>query len=396
MIGIDIVNIENFSKKADNKFLNKIFTDDELKYAYGKQNFMQTFAGIFAAKEAVIKAKNLNIASILRKRIEIKHTDSKPLAFVNDSLFEGNISISHDVNFAVAVCSLNNDCNIKINSDMKKLLPKRESDTHKGDYGKIAFLGGSLGMAGSVYMASLSAMRSGAGMTFILAPKSISEILQVKVNEQIIKEIDCQNFFYSEKILGQILEKIEDMDSLVIGPGMGRGEDLNKLIGQIIDKVNLDIIIDADGLNALSKDLRILKVRAKNNIILTPHLGEFSRLTGLTIDKIKEDTDHIAKKFAEDNNVVLVLKSNHTIVTDGKKFYKNNIGNPGMATAGSGDVLTGIIGAFSKRLDSFNAAKLGVYVHSLAGDIASLRLGEDSIMATDIISSLPEALKLLR
>lgn len=396
MIGIDIVNIENFSKKADEKFLNKIFTEDELKYADGKQNFMQTFAGIFAAKEAIIKAKNLNIASILRKRIEIKHIDSKPLAFVNDNLFEGNISISHDGNFAIAVCIFNDDYKMKLNSDMKNLMPKRESDTHKGDYGKIAFLGGSVGMTGSVYMASLSSMRSGAGMSFILSPKSISNILQIKANEQIIKEIDCQNFYYSEKILSQILVNIEDMDSLVIGPGMGRGEELNKLIGQIIGNVNLDIIIDADGLNAVSKDLSILKVGVEKNIILTPHLGEFSRLTGLSINKIIEDIDNIAKKFAEDNNVVLVLKSNHTIVTDGKKFYKNDIGNPGMATAGSGDVLTGIIAAFSNRLDPFNAAKLGVYVHSLAGDIASLRLGEDSIMATDIISSLPEALKLLR
>ena len=336
----------------------------------------------------------MNLAHILRKKIEIKHVDNRPIAFINNKEIRGSISISHDGNYAIAICNMKDQYQMNINQEMKEIMPKRKSESHKGDYGKIAILGGSSGMAGSVYMASLSAMRTGAGMAFILAPKSISEILQIKSNEQIIKEIDCHNFYYSSEIVDQILDNIEGKDTLIIGPGMGKGEDLNKLIGEIIASTDIDMVIDADGLNAISKDLSILK--SNNKIILTPHLGEFSRLTGLEIDKIKEDEESIAKKFAKNNDVVLVLKSDHTIVTDGLKFYKNEIGNPGMATAGVGDALTGVIASLMKRLEPFEAAKLGVYIHSLAGDIASEKLGEDSLIATDVIENLSEAIKRLR
>ena len=394
MIGIDLVDIEKFSIKASDKFLKKIYTENELTYSFNKRNSLQTLAGIFAAKEAIIKAINLNLAYILRKKIEIKHIDNKPIALLGGVEINGSISISHDGNYAIAICQIKEQYQMNISKEIKALMPKRKSESHKGDYGRIAVLGGSSGMAGSVYMASLAAMRTGAGMTFILAPKSISKILQIKANEQIIKEIACQNFYYSPEIVKQLLDNIDGKDALIIGPGMGKGENLNELISEIITSTDIDIIIDADGLNAISKDLSILK--SKNNIILTPHMGEFSRLTGIEIDKIKADEENIARKFAKDNDVILVLKSNQTIVTDGKNFYKNEIGNPGMATAGVGDVLTGVIASFMKRLDPFEAAKLGVYIHSLAGDIASQKLGEDSLMATDIIDSLPDAIKKLR
>lgn len=394
MIGIDLVDIEKFSIKASDNFLKKIYTENELTYSFNKRNSLQTLAGIYAAKEAIIKANNLNLAYILRRKIEIKHIDNRPVALLGGVEINGSISISHDGNYAIAICQMKEQYQMNISKEIKALMPKRKSETHKGDYGRIAVLGGSSGMAGSVYMASLAAMRTGAGMTFILAPKSISKILQIKANEQIIKEIACQNFYYSPEIVKQVLDIIDDKDALIIGPGMGKGENLDELISEIITSTEIDIIIDADGLNAISKDLSILK--SKNNIILTPHMGEFSRLTGIEIDKIKADEENIARKFAKDNDVILVLKSNQTIVTDGVNFYKNEIGNPGMATAGVGDVLTGVIASFMKRLDPFEAAKLGVYIHSLAGDIASQKLGEDSLMATDIIDSLPDAIKKLR
>ena len=394
MIGIDIVDIRKFSKKASDKFLKKIFTKSELSYSSNKENSLQTLAGIFAAKEAVIKANNLNLAYILRKKIEILHKNSKPVAYINNKSIIGDISISHDGNYAIAICDTKEQNQIRIIQEMKDLMPERKSESHKGDYGRVAILGGSDGMAGSVYMASLSSMKTGSGMCFILAPKSISNILQIKVNEQIVNQIDCKNFYYNKNIENQILDNLENKDSLIIGPGMGKGKDLNKLIDRIISSTKLDIVIDADGLNAVSENLEVLK--SSNNIILTPHLGEFSRLTGFSIDKIKRDQEKIARKFAKDHRVILVLKSNQTIVTDGEKFYKNQIGNPGMATAGSGDVLTGVIASLTKNLTAFQASKLGVYIHSLAGDIASKKLGEDSIIATDIIENLPDAIKRLR
>ena len=175
---------------------------------------------------------------------------------------------------------------------------------------------------------------------------------------------------------------------------MGRGYNLYKVIGEIIKKTKIPLIIDADGLNALSNDLSILK--PNKNIILTPHLGEFSRLTGLSIKDINKDRLNLAKNFAKKHGIILVLKSENTIVTDGYSYYINKIGNPGMATAGSGDVLTGVIATLAYKLKAYQAAKLGVYLHSLAGDIAKENLGEDSLLARDIIEYLPKAIRELR
>lgn len=390
MIGIDIVDIEKFESK---KKIYAIFTERELTYAKHRPNSNNTLAGIFAAKEAVIKAYGLKLSYILRKKIEIILCDSIPMVLINSKKMDADISISHDGKYAMAVCYLKDDNIFVVDDEIKKLMPKRESNSHKGTYGRIAVLGGSSGMAGSVYMASLAAMRTGAGLTYIIAPKSISQALQIKSNEQIIKEISCGNFHFSKEILDEVLKNVYDMDVLAIGPGMGKSLDLHKLIGEIITNTNLDIVIDADGLNAVSDNLEVLE--SDNNIVLTPHLGEFSRLSNLSIDEIKLDIENIAKEFARDYKVILVLKSHQTIVTDGNNIYVNKIGNPGMATAGSGDVLTGIISSLMKRIDSYDAAKLGVYIHSLAGDIASKRIGVNSMIATDIIDCIPEALKLL-
>lgn len=273
-------------------------------------------------------------------------------------------------------------------------MPNRKANSHKGDYGRIGFLGGSPGMAGSIYMSSMAALRAGGGLVYTIVPQSISQILQIKANEQIVKEIPCQEFYYDDKILKDILSTSKDLDVLAIGPGMGKEESLNKLIAMILSSTEAQIIIDADGLNALSRDLSILN--PKKNIVITPHIKEFSRLSGLSIKEINADRVKISQDFARRNKVVLVLKSESTIVTDGDKTYINKIGNPGMATAGSGDVLTGIIASFLHRLSPYDAAVLGVYLHSLSGDIARQKLGEDSLIATDIINNLSEAIKLMR
>lgn len=391
MIGIDIIEIKRFSLK---KYIIKIFTKEELDYASSKANYWQSLAGIFAAKEAALKAYGLKISSILRKKIEIRHINNIPILYIDSVKTNASISISHAGDYAVAICQMSDLYSFDIDKNICSLLKKRKSDTHKGTYGRIGILGGSPGMSGSIYLSSLASMRSGAGLSYLIAPKSISTILQIKANEQIIKSIDCDNFYYSKEISNETLDKIKDLDVLAIGPGMGKGDGLNKLIDEIIQNTKIKLVIDADGLNALSKDLSIIKTR--NNIILTPHLGEFSRLTKLSIDEINKNREDIAKEFAKEHKIILVLKSNHTIVTDGNKIYINNIGNPGMATAGSGDVLTGIIASFMKNLDPYNAAILGVYIHSLAGDIAKMKLGEESLMASDIINNIAEAIKLLR
>ena len=293
---------------------------------------------------------------------------------------------------ALAVCESNQD-NVYVDEYFKKIFPKRKKNTHKGDYGKIAILGGSSGMSGSVYLSSMAALRTGAGLVYNIVPQSISTILQIKTNEQIILSLNSFNFINNEENQRKIKKYLKDKDVLAIGPGMGQEESLNSLINSIFINFSGKILIDADGLNAVSKDINILKNH--KNLVLTPHLMEFSRLTRLSIDQINSDRIGLAKNFARENGLILVLKSEETIVTDGNRVYINKIGNPGMATAGSGDVLSGVISALLHRLNSYEAACLGVYIHSLAGDLASNILGEDSIIASDIVENIPAAMKLL-
>lgn len=393
MIGIDILSIKKIESRSE-KSIKKLFTEKELAYADKKINRYQTLAGIFALKEAVIKAYKLNLSFIIRKNIEILHSDNRPLVEINGKILDSYASISHDSGYAVAVCISNDEMLYDVDLKMKKLLPVRNKNSHKGSYGKVAILGGSEGMAGSVFLSSKAALRSGAGLVYILTPKSISEVLQIKSTEQIVKTIDSYNLKYNKNIFKQISGQLIDKDVLAIGPGMGNDSSLNELIGRIIHKFEGKIIIDADGLNAIARDISILKNR--KNLILTRHLKEFSRLTGLSISEINGDRIEIAKNFAEKYRLILVLKSEQTIVTNGKEIYINKIGNPGMATAGSGDVLTGIISGLLPILKEFDAARLGVYLHSLAGDMAAKELSEESLIASDIIKYLPKAFRLMR
>lgn len=392
MIGIDIISVSKLKEKSD-KFLRKIFTSNELFYAFKKKNPYQTLAGIFALKEAVIKAYNLNMSYFKNSKIEVLHKANRPYILINNKKINCDVSISHDDGKAIAICIGYDDFDFKIEKEMQNLLPKRKKDSHKGTYGKVAILGGSDGMSGSCFLSSSASLRVGAGLVYLLVPTSISEILQIKSCEQIIKTIDSYNLKYNNLILSQILEYLNDKDVLAIGPGMGQDSSLNKLIGEIIDKFDGKIVIDADGLNAIAKDLSALN---KNKIILTPHLKEFSRLTGLSLDEINQDRVSIAKEFAKKHKIILVLKSENTLVTDGNNLYINKIGNPGMATAGSGDVLTGVIAGLLPILNEFDAARLGVYIHSLAGDLACKDLCEESLIASDIIAYLSKAIRLLR
>ncbi len=389
MLGIDLVSINKFKEKSN---ILKIFTEEELDHASQSKNFDMSLSGIFAAKEATIKAYGFNLSYIINRRIEIRYMDRKPRVLLDGFLLTDNISISHDGDYALAVCESNLE-NVYVDDYFKKIFPKRKKDTHKGDYGKIAILGGSSGMSGSVYLSSMAALRTGAGLVYNIVPKSISNILQIKTNEQIILPLDSFNIINNEENLRKINYYIRDKDILAIGPGMGQDDSLNSLINSIFKDFSGKILIDADGLNAISSDIKILKNH--KNLVLTPHLMEFSRLTKLSLDQINSDRIGLAKKFARDKGVILVLKSEETIVTDGFRIYINKIGNPGMATAGSGDVLSGVISALLHRLDNYEAACLGVYIHSLAGDLASKDLCEDSIIASDIVKYIPGAMKLL-
>lgn len=275
--------------------------------------------------------------------------------------------------------------------DVERMLPYRRSDTHKGNYGKIGVIGGSKNMAGAVMFAAESAYRMGCGLVKVCTVEENREILQTKLPEAMLAT-------YEKEDKDSIRESIKSMcdwaDVLVLGPGLGTGEYAVYMVEKILRNYDKTIVLDADGLNIVSNDLELLR-NTQANVILTPHLMEMSRLTGLKVADIKENKYDVARDFAKKNGVVVVLKDARTIVSNGElSAYINTTGNNGMATGGSGDVLSGIIaGLCGQGMTCFEAAKLGVYMHGLAGQEAAIRKGRYSMIARDIVKSITTVLE---
>lgn len=277
---------------------------------------------------------------------------------------------------------------------MKELLPKRDANTHKGTYGRVGIISGSRGMTGAVYLACQSALRTGSGLVYAIVPESLETIMSIKLTEAIIRPIYDRNtgHFVAESIVS-ILKEIDKMDAIALGPGIGIDDERIELVWKVIKNVNCPMVIDADGLNCISKNMDMLH-KKNSSIIITPHPGEMARLLNIKIREVEENREYYAKYISEKYNIITVLKGHKTIVSSPNgKIYINNTGNPGMATAGSGDVLTGIITSLlGQSLEPFDAAKLGVYLHGLAGDIARDKVGEYGLIAGDIVEAVPEAM----
>ncbi len=276
----------------------------------------------------------------------------------------------------------------------KFALPKRKKDTHKGTYGHLFVIGGSPGLTGAVCLASMAALRTGCGLVTAGVPESLNEIFEIKLTEAMTMPLPESG----RKTIGilaveKCLRFIEKIDGVVIGPGISTDPGTEEFFRQILPEIKKPVIIDADGLKLLSKNTEILK-NSERKIILTPHPGEMSYLTGLTVAEIQQNRKKVAFDFAGKFNVVLVLKGYRTVITDGKNVYVNSTGNPGMATGGSGDVLSGIIGSLAVQgFSLWESAVTGTYLHGLAGDLAARKIGEYSLIATDIIEFLPQAIK---
>lgn len=282
-------------------------------------------------------------------------------------------------------------------SDFKKLLPKRKSDTHKGDYGHVFVIAGSVGMTGAAALCAQAALLSGSGLVTLGICKSLNPILARKLTEVMTKPLpETRQQTLSEKALPEILKFDKKVDCVAIGPGLSRNSSTQKLVKRLIVSLNKPMVLDADGINALERKAAILK-SAKAPIVITPHPGEMSRLIFLSRAEITRNKEKVAKDFANKYNVVCVLKGHRTVVAEPKgKTYTNTTGNPGMASGGVGDVLTGMIASFiGQGLKPFDAAKLGVYLHGLAGDLAAKEKGQFSLIATDILNKLPLAIKKL-
>jgi len=281
---------------------------------------------------------------------------------------------------------------MEIVNEIPKLKP-RAVDAHKGDFGKVCIVAGSVGMSGAAALAGRSALRAGAGLVRVATPRSVLPIVaSIEPSFTTIALPEDSAGRISAKAINIILDAVADNDVLAFGPGVGISQGLRSILERLLEQEHLRLVIDADGLNNLCR-MKDWPAKLKANLILTPHPGEMKRLWSSAFrEQLPADRQQQAGQLAERTKTVVVLKGAGTVVTDGQKVYINKTGNPGMATAGSGDVLTGIITALiGQGLTDFNAAVLGVYIHGLAGDIAVEKAGQVSLMATDMIESLPEA-----
>ena len=272
-------------------------------------------------------------------------------------------------------------------------LPARAADSHKGQFGKILIIGGSRGMAGAAALTGSAALRSGSGLvTVATSSPCVTQVAQVNPCFMTL-EFPCDSGGRIAVTSDQIREICLSMDVVAIGPGLGRSADLQLLVSDLFRFLDRPMVLDADALFALSdsEDVRGELVQHEWPRILTPHAGEFKTLTGSQSDS-REELCALANDWADSSKCVFVLKGHQTLVTDGKQNYVNQTGNPGMATAGSGDVLTGVITSLlGQGMEAFDAAKAGVYMHGLAGDLGAAELGQPSLIATDLIDYLPQA-----
>ncbi len=278
-------------------------------------------------------------------------------------------------------------------------LLRRKPDSHKGDFGHVFILAGSPRFSGAAVLCAQAAIRSGAGLVTLGIPKGLnSPVIKIKPEEVMTLPLpETKEGALSLAGLSKIIKFIKAADILVVGPGLGRDKSTQSLIRKVIAKADKPMVIDADALNALIGHLDSLRTPSTKYQapILTPHPGEMARLLGISAVRVQEKRREFAERFAYDHKVTVVLKGHNTVIADYQgNLYINKTGNPGMSTAGSGDVLTGIIAAFlGQGLSAFEAAKYAVYLHGLAGDLAAKEKTQISLIASDITAKIPEAVK---
>jgi len=271
----------------------------------------------------------------------------------------------------------------------------RRTNTHKGDYGHLLVLAGSVGKTGAATLACKAAMRVGAGLVTLGIPRSLNEIMEVKLTETMTIPLPETEY----RTLGldafhEIVEISQGMQALVIGPGISTVDETEQLVQKLVKALCIPMVIDADALTALSLELEILK-DIESPLILTPHPGEMARLTGLSSKAIQENRVEVSRNFATEYGVTLVLKGSRTIIaqTDGN-IHINPSGNPGMASGGTGDILTGMMGGLvCQGFPASSAAITATYVHGLAGDMVAEDKGEMALIATDILEKIPHVLR---
>jgi NAD(P)H-hydrate epimerase len=271
-------------------------------------------------------------------------------------------------------------------------LPPRPRDAHKGTFGTVVVVAGSRGMSGAAVLCGLGALRGGSGIVRLVVPQGIQPTVAAAnpcyLTDGVAEDAAGRLGAAARQ---RLLEQVAGADAAVVGPGLGQSADLAALLAAVLDQTPTPLVLDADALNNL-RDRGDRLGHRKGAVIITPHPGEFARLTGSDIATVQADRQGHAVRYAVQAGVTVVLKGHGSIVTDGRLLYVNGTGNPGMATGGTGDVLAGLTAALlGQGLEAFPAARLGVYLHGLAGDLAADDLGETSLIAADLPNYLPHA-----
>lgn len=342
---------------------------------------------------------NGDSGQILGTAVKANHTTTYGQPKLGNLLYPGfelggKLSVTH-ISFPPA---LHNGDHIKIAVNDPMPLPHRRSDSHKGDYGKVLFIAGSSNYLGAPFFSAQAFLKAGGGLAYLATTENVAPFIAQKGSEIILLPVSATpsgSLCLENK--KQILDFAESVDFVVIGPGLSLEKDTRRLVVELTAELKKPILIDGDGLTAIAIKPDVLKNR-KQPTILTPHPGEMSRLTGQSIEKISQSKVDILQQTAQELNASIVLKGAHSLIgLPDQSVFLNLSGNAGMATAGSGDVLAGTIAAmFGLGFTLGEAVRMGVFTHGFGGDLTAKEIGQDGIIAGDILNALPQALKLLR
>ncbi|MBI4558089.1 MAG: NAD(P)H-hydrate dehydratase [Candidatus Hydrogenedentes bacterium] len=280
---------------------------------------------------------------------------------------------------------------------VRELLPKRPVDAHKGTFGHVYVIAGSRGLTGAAKLSCLAAARSGVGLVTLGIPRALADVFAASLMEVMTHTLPCTHSeTLAEAAVDMALEFAKGKQAVVLGPGISQHPQTRGFVERFVSECPAPLVVDADGLNCLSGNLDLLEVSPASKII-TPHPGEMARLLGVTTDEVQKHREKVASCTATERRCVVVLKGHRTVVADAEgHVYVNTTGNSGMATGGTGDVLSGLIGGLlAQGLSAADAARVGVFLHGLAGDLAAKTATERGMIADDLLEAIPRAWKQL-
>jgi NAD(P)H-hydrate epimerase len=397
-----IPRIAEAQKRFGDRFLHKFLSDREIDYCGGSA---ERWAGRWAAKEAIGKAMPTGVPRPRMRDVEILPSeDGRPHVRVAPATtLTGrtvDVSIAHDGHFAVAVAVIPEAEAIHPDGELPDgfKLPVRPRDGHKGTFGTVVVLAGSQGYTGAAYLTSMGAARSGAGIVRLMVAQSIYPILAEKCTEVVVGPVpEISPGVVGHAALSAVQRGFTGAAAGIVGPGIGRDTSTRRLIEDLLRKVTVPLVLDADALNLLSEHRSILP-KLSSDIILTPHPAEFGRLANMETSAVQKDRRGIASRFAKTWNKVVVLKGAGTVIAapDGR-ITLNPISTPALATGGTGDVLAGLIGGLmAQKLPPFEAAVTGVHIHSVAGMDLEASVGQAGVLASDLLPQIPRVMERLR